>query len=144
MRTRVFLVICVLFLSVPLFAATKDTSAGMLLLDGRNIDVLSWSWGVSQSESTGTGSGGSAGKATFTNLTFTKKLDKSSSDLIFACASGKHIPQAVLTVVDDKGNTIGTVLFGDVLVSQVTSSGSGGDTPTESISLNFAKVEIKY
>lgn len=153
-RMRVFTLISALVLiaSSTLAADSRLTpeslasknAAGAASFEGNNIDLLSWSWGVSNTASDSTGGGGGAGKATFKDFTFVHKLDKSSASLFLACASGKHIPQVVVTVFDDKGNTLGTITFSDVLVSDVTPSGSGGSTPTESVSLNFTKVEIKY
>jgi type VI secretion system secreted protein Hcp len=146
MRFRRLVLMFALLVAVPMFAADTKTSkdgAGSIVFDGKSIDVLSWSFGVSQSAST-SGGGGGAGKVTFKDFTFTKKIDKSSSALFLACASGQHIPQVVLSVVDDKGSPIGTVSFQDVIVSDFTTSASGGDAPSESISLNYTKIEIKY
>lgn len=153
MRIRVLTLISILALIAASAAAadsrliaaalsSKDT-AGSLSFQGNNIDVLSWSWGVSNTTSD-TGGGGGAGKATLKPFTFVKKLDKSSAALFSACASGQHIQQVVFSVLDEKGNLLGTISFGDVFVSDVTTTGSGGATPTESISLTYGKVEIKY
>ncbi len=153
MHARFLLVISTLLLAVPLFAADTRPSpqsqdakvgAGMISFEGKNIEVSSWSWGVSQTVASSDGSGGGAGKATFKDFTFVKKLDKASSTLFLACASGKHIPEVVVSVVDDKGSPIGTIRFEDVLVSDFTTTANGSSTPTESISLNYTKVEVKY
>ncbi len=153
MHARVFVMISSLLLAIPLFAAdsrltaesqaAKD-GAGSISFEGKNIEVSSWSWGVSQSASSSDGGGGVAGKATFKDFTFVKKLDKASAILFLACASGKHIPEVVVSVVDDKGSPIGTIRFEDVLVTDFTTSANGGSTPTESISVNYTKVELKY
>src|ERR1700752_1517468 len=62
------------------------------------IDVLAWSWGMSNSGSAHVGGGAGAGKVNVQDLSFTKHIDKSSPDLMLACANGKHFDQAVLTV----------------------------------------------
>ena len=62
------------------------------------IDVLAWSWGMSQSASTHFGKGGGSGKANIQDLSLTKRIDKSSPNLIKFCCTGKHFEQAILTV----------------------------------------------
>jgi type VI secretion system secreted protein Hcp len=109
------------------------------------IDVYSWSWGVAQSGTMAAGGGGGAGKANFHDLTFVHNVDKSSPNLLKACASGKHIPEA--TIVQRKAGEgqqeYIVVKMTDVMITNVSSSGSGGDM-TESVALQFAKVELEY
>src|SRR5450830_1457457 len=62
------------------------------------IDITEWAWGMSQSGSMHSGTGGGAGKVNIANLSLTKPLDKSSPNLMMACASGKHYPEAKLVV----------------------------------------------
>ncbi|MBA2932122.1 hypothetical protein G9Q86_26630 [Pseudomonas sp. CCUG 57209] len=62
------------------------------------IDITNWGWGLSQTGSMHSGTGGGSGKADFTNLNLTKPLDKSSPNLMMACATGKHYPEAKLVV----------------------------------------------
>src|SRR5215510_10722540 len=61
-----------------------------------SIDVLAWSWGVSNSGSAHMGTGQGTGKANFQDISFTKYVDKSTADLMFACSSGKHVAKAKL------------------------------------------------
>ena len=109
------------------------------------IDVFSWSWGVAQTGTMATGGGGGAGKASFHHLSFMHNVDKASPNLLKACASGKHIPEA--TIVQRKAGEgqqeYIIVKMTDVLITNVSSSGSGGDM-TESVGLQFAKVELEY
>jgi len=65
---------------------------------GDEIDVLAWSWGMSQSGSMHVGGGGGAGKVNIQDLSLTKYVDKSSPNLMMACSSGKHYPEAKLTI----------------------------------------------
>jgi type VI secretion system secreted protein Hcp len=114
---------------------------------GGEIDVLAWSWGLSQSGAGHAGGGSGAGKVSVQDLHVTKWLDKSSCDLVFACASGKHIPKAVLFVRKAGENPLEylKVTMEDILVTSVSTGGSGGeDKITESVSLNFAKVKVEY
>jgi len=112
------------------------------------IDVLSWSWGMSQSGSMHMGSGGGAGKVNINDLSLTKYVDKSSPNLMMACSSGKHYPEAKLTVRKAGGESQVEYLIitlEEVLVSSLNTGGSGGeDRLTENINLNFAKVKTEY
>jgi type VI secretion system secreted protein Hcp len=109
------------------------------------IDVYSWSWGVAQNGTMAVGGGGGAGKASFHDLTFVHNVDKSSPNLLKACASGSHIPEATITQrkAGEGQQEYIIVKMTDVMVTNVSSSGSGGEM-TESVGLQFAKVELEY
>jgi type VI secretion system secreted protein Hcp len=111
------------------------------------IDIYSFSWGASNPVSH-TGSGFGAGKVSVSSFNIMKKTDKASSPLFNACCSGQHIPKASVHLRKAGGeqNEFLVYNFGDVMVESIQWSGSSGgdDTPTESVSLAFGKVEIKY
>lgn len=111
------------------------------------VDILAWSWGMSQSGTTHVGTGGGAGKVNVQDLSFTKYIDSSSHLLIMACATGKHIPKAWVTV-RKAGETPLEYLkidLEDILVSSVQTGGSGGeDRLTENVVLNFARFKFAY
>ncbi len=110
------------------------------------IDVLSWSWGVSQAESVGHGGGGGAGKASFHDFNFTHHVDKASPLLMKACATGTHIPDATITVRKaGKGAQEYLVIkTSDVLITSVAISVSDEPATAESVTLQFAKVDLEY
>ncbi|HAF13941.1 MAG TPA: type VI secretion system tube protein Hcp, partial [Blastocatellia bacterium] len=56
------------------------------------LEIESFSWGATNSGSfsNAPGAGGGTGKVNFQDVHFTKKADKSSADIMFHCASGKH------------------------------------------------------
>jgi type VI secretion system secreted protein Hcp len=111
------------------------------------IDLLAWSWGQSQSGTFGGGGGGGAGKVTAQDLSLQKYVDKSSPELLLACANGKHIKDAVLTVrkAGEKPLEYITITVEKILVTSISTGGSGGeDRLTESVTLNFAKMKIEY
>ena len=58
------------------------------------IDILAWQWGLSNTGTFHHGSGGGAGKANFQDISVSKYVDKSSADLLYSVASGKHIAKA--------------------------------------------------
>jgi type VI secretion system secreted protein Hcp len=111
------------------------------------IDVLAWSWGVSNSGSAHVGGGAGAGKANFQDLSFTKYVDLASADLIYDCASGKHLDKAELIVrkAGEKPLEYIIITMTEVLVTSVSTGGSGGeDRLTENVTLNFAKFQLDY
>jgi len=112
------------------------------------IEVLSWAWGVINSGSAAVGGGGGSGKADFNDFTVTKFCDKASPVMMIHCATGKHIPTALLTCRKAGGEQLEYVKleFTDLLVSsyQVGGAGEGGETPTETVGLSFSTVNYAY
>ncbi len=118
--------------------------------DGKHkekIDVLAWSWGMSQSGTTHMGSGSGSGKVSVQDLSLTKYVDKASGTLINHACTGKHISKGKLIVrkAGDKPLEYITVDLEDIIVTQVSSGGSGGeDRLTENVTLNFGKFKYSY
>ena len=111
------------------------------------IDVLSWNWGLEQSGAIHPGpGGGGAGKVSVHGLSITKRTDAATPKLMLACANGRHIKQASLTVRKPGASHLEFVRIkmDDVLVSSVSNSVSGDDSITEDVALNFSKVEVDY
>lgn len=112
------------------------------VLSGKEIDVESFSWGVANN-----GTVREAGKANFNDFSFTKKTDESSPGLMQSCAAGEHFEEVILNVrkPGEKGeNPYLTIVFKDVLISSYQQGGSGGDLPTENISLNYGSIQVTY
>lgn len=111
------------------------------------IDVLAWSWGVSNSGSAHVGGGAGAGKAHVQDLSLTKYIDKSSTDILLSSCNGKHHKTATLVVrkAGEKPVEYLKITMSEVLVTSVSTGGSGGeDRLTENLTLNFAKVKVEY
>ncbi|WP_425617152.1 Hcp family type VI secretion system effector [Anatilimnocola sp. NA78] len=111
------------------------------------IHIESFSWGLTQQGSGGAGGGGGAGKVNVHDISISKYLDKSSCKLMFACSSGQHIPDGLITVrkAGEKPLEYLKIKLTDILVSSIQHSGSGhGDVLSENLSLNFAKYEVEY
>jgi type VI secretion system secreted protein Hcp len=113
------------------------------------IDVLAWSFGASQSGTRRAGGGGGAGKVRIQDLSLTKWIDSATPSLMRAVATGEHYKQATLTLrragTDDKQAEYFVITMEDVLVSSVSVGGSADeDRPTEEITLNFKKFELRY
>ena len=112
------------------------------------IDVQSFSWGATQSGTFAGGGGGGAGKVAMQDFHFTMSHSKASPALMLACAQGDHIKSAILTCrkAGKEQQEFLKVTMSDCLVSsfQTGGSGSGDVTPTDQVSLNFAKIEHEY
>jgi len=111
-----------------------------------DIDVLAWSWGVANAHGA-VGKGGGAGKANFQDLSFTKYVDKASSQLHMSCATGKHIAKGELFVRKAGGEQLEyiKITLTDCLISSVSTGGSGGEERlTENVTLSYSKFEFGY
>ena len=62
-----------------------------------------------------------------------------------ACATGQHLPEVTLTQrkAGKEQHEYLIIKMNDVLVASVV-SGGGGEPASESVSLNFAKVQFEY
>jgi type VI secretion system secreted protein Hcp len=110
------------------------------------IEVFSWSWGVSNAAPVSHGGGGAAGRPTFNDLHFTHRYDKAAPLLWRACAVGQHFPEATLTgAKQGKGAKDYLIIkMSDVVVTSAQASDSLGGDAMDSVSLNFAKVDVEY
>lgn len=116
------------------------------------IEIYSFSFGASNptSVSSSGGSGMSAGKVSVSSFNFMKKLDKASANIFQACCTGKHFTKGTLHLRKAGGDAGQGVfleyLLTPIFVESVQWSGSSGgdDTPTESVSFNFGKIELTY
>ncbi|MBM3994739.1 MAG: type VI secretion system tube protein Hcp [Planctomycetes bacterium] len=112
------------------------------------IDVESWSWGETNAGTHVGGGGGGAGKVIMQDFHFVMKVNKASPKLFLACASGQHIPKAVLVCrkAGTEQQEFLTITMTDLLVSSYQTGGSAGSSvvPTDQISLNFSKIEWEY
>jgi type VI secretion system secreted protein Hcp len=118
----------------------------------KHVSVQSLSTGMSNPSSVSvgvqTGSAGGGGKVIMQDIHFTKFTDRSSPTLWQKCALGDHFKDMEFKYVISRGDSsdvFKTIKLTDVLVTSYQHAGSGGsDLPMESLSLNFAKIEISY
>ena len=118
-----------------------------------HIEVKSFQWGVGRGISSPTG--GSADRESsapsVSEIVITKTVD-STSPSFFKNAATAHTGIGTCTINFEKGSGPKTkgqeylsITLTNVFVTKVSWSGSGGaDNPTESLTLNFAKIEYKY
>jgi type VI secretion system secreted protein Hcp len=108
------------------------------------IEVLSWSWGASNPTTVGAGAGLSAGKVSVSDLSLMKVADSATPRLIDAVANGVHFPKAALAIrrSSDRFEYM-RIRLEEVMVSSDQLS-AGGERPTESVSLSFARYVVDY
>jgi type VI secretion system secreted protein Hcp len=112
------------------------------------IQVLSFSFGESQAGTMAFGGGGGAGKVQMQDFHFMMNVNKASPKLFLTCANGEHIKNAVLTARKagkDQQDYL-KITFSDLLVSSFQTNGdaNANSLPVDSISLNFAEIEVEY
>jgi type VI secretion system secreted protein Hcp len=113
------------------------------------IDILSFSFGASNPTTVGRGTGAGASQVSISSFNIMKMTDLSSTAFFLRCAKGEHIDIATVALRKAGGTNpleYLTYKFTKVYVDSIQWSGSGGgdDSPTESLSLAFEKVEIVY
>ncbi len=94
------------------------------------------------------GGGRATGRAKVSDFTASKLTDKASPILFQACCLGKHFPNAQITVCKATGDRQDWFLkynFDTVFITDLQWAGGGGDdTPLESFSMSFSKIEVTY
>jgi type VI secretion system secreted protein Hcp len=110
------------------------------------IDVLSWSWGASNSAQA-SGGGAGAGKTEIQDLHVVMPTNLASVPILRNMVAGKHIPTAYL-YARKAGITPFEYLqwtLEDVVISSYQMGGSDGqDITMDQLSLNFAKMTVRY
>ena len=116
-----------------------------------SIELQSFSWGLSNAGSVRSDGGGGVGKVNFQDISFMKRADTTSPQLMLACASGKHIQKVELHVREAaarKSNDYTLdymkITLENVMVSSFQQSGVDNSVPTDQFSLNFAKIEYSH
>lgn len=118
-------------------------------LDARHkgeIDIESWSWGESMDADAGRGGGAGAGKVQIQDAHFVTGSGTAGPKLFLACASGQHLPEAVLSA-RKAGRDAGDHLrwtFTDVLVTSYQTGGASQGEPRDQLSLGFGRVAVEY
>lgn len=110
------------------------------------IDISSLQFGVGRAISAATGSMSNreVSMPSVSEVVVTKMMDASSALLLkesFAGSEGVSVILAIVRTGKDKPEEVGRISLENVLVSGFSIS-SGGDRPSESISLSFAKIEF--
>lgn len=111
------------------------------------IAIASYKMGVDNAGSGGGNMGSSSGKALVRDIQVTMVVNKASPNLFLACCTGKHFATAWLYVrkAGEKALEYETIKLTDVFVSSFSkTTDKDGAMATDSVSLNFAKIEYTY
>jgi type VI secretion system secreted protein Hcp len=104
----------------------------------------------SVSVGTQAGSAGWGGKVIMQDVTFTKLCDRASPMLWLCCTRGLHFTTFEFAYVVSRGDSsdwFKSIKLTDVLITGYSHTGSGADStslPRETVTLNFAKIELAY
>lgn len=111
------------------------------------LDINSFQFGVGRAIMTPVGSTANreASQASVSEVTITKNMDASGPKFFLEACVGIKGAEVKFDFVStgDPGETYLTMTLTDALVSGYSVS-SGGDRPSESISINFTKVQMKH
>jgi type VI secretion system secreted protein Hcp len=111
------------------------------------IELDSVQWGVGRGISSAVGGNREASAPSISELTLTKRLDKSSPSIFLNAVGGSP---TIATVTLELVHPATQVVFYRITLSNVLVSGqsqsvaSGADVPMESVSLNFTKIKMEY
>jgi type VI secretion system secreted protein Hcp len=114
------------------------------------MDIFSFSFGASNPVTVGSNTAGmGGGKVSISSLSIMKKSDDASPVLFQACCTGQHYTDAVIILRKAAGTAKKQMTFIEYVLKEVyiesiqwSGSSGGDDTPTESISLAFAEIQI--
>jgi Type VI secretion system effector, Hcp len=87
---------------------------------------------------------GGAAKSTKGSIQIQRVVDKASPTLFKFCVTGKHFNSGHITVRKVKGGKTLTMNLTNAIVSAYDESSSGKNTPTETLTLNYTKIEYSY
>jgi len=111
------------------------------------LDVSSIQWGVGRAISTTSGSTANreASEPSVSEVTLTKLMDSSSPKLFTESVTGAAGKTVVIHLVTtgSPGKTYAEYTLTNALASSYSMS-SGGDRPSESVSISFTKLEFKF
>ncbi|BCQ24771.1 type VI secretion system tube protein Hcp [Caballeronia sp. NK8] len=109
------------------------------------IQAFHWEHVIEQTSNIHSGSGGGAGKASVSDLLFRHDLDRASPNLAKYCQTGKHIPEATLTMRKAGGTPFVyfRITMKDVIITKVWPSVDGAHA-IETVGLSFASMKEEY
>jgi type VI secretion system secreted protein Hcp len=112
------------------------------------IELTSFSWGVGRA--IGTAARGAENREgsepSISEITVTKNFDRSSPKLLAEAWGGKMDSTVNIKFTTTSKNAVVTYLEWELTNTGISgySVSGGGDTPTESLSLNFTKIQMKH
>ncbi len=114
----------------------------------KEIEVSSLQFGAGAAIDT-TSAGWAGGRVSMSEITITKQLDNSSTILLQKICAGTHYEKATFTFTKHGTDAAGaneaylTMVLEHCFISGFSLS-SGGERPSESVSMAFKKINVKY
>jgi type VI secretion system secreted protein Hcp len=113
------------------------------------IEVHSFGWGAVQTEASGPGGGGGAGRAgkvEIDEVSYVATSGIASPPTFLACATGRHLPEAVITGrrTSAKGNSRDflVIKLKEVTVTSYNQLADDGGLPEDEVTLSFREIEL--
>jgi len=103
------------------------------------LTKIQWNSRATETASSGPPSSNAAGRSR--SLPATKMTDKSSSALFAAVAAGKHFRSVTIDELNSAHHLVLKISMQDVFISSLR-QGAGNSAPTETFTLQFAKVSM--
>jgi type VI secretion system secreted protein Hcp len=113
-----------------------------------HVDMIKFDsvqWGVGRAVSGG-GNDRKFSDPSFSEITLSKLMDKSSVDLFISAASLKTPHPAMISwcdIDDEAVQVYHQIELGNAVITSYSSQ-SGGDTPSDSITLNFTTMKVHF
>jgi type VI secretion system secreted protein Hcp len=130
----------------PAPLGNRTAALGLVIMgsgrSGFNFPFVSQALVVASGFSSGAGAG--SRRVALHDIQITKLIDKSSPKLFHAAVTGTHF-STVKIVLAKAGKVFETITLSQVVVASVREGGrTGSEPPSESVTLNFTKMEIAY
>jgi len=115
----------------------------------KQLVLESFSWGETNTGAHAAGGGAGAGKVSMQDFHFTARVSIATPKLMFACATGQHIKDAVMSVrrateQKEGGLVFLTYSFQGVVITSVQEAGDTSDIPLDAVSFAFEKIDVMY
>lgn len=107
------------------------------------IEILSFSSRIRQPNNANQAGGRTGGRAIFSDIMITKRVDKASPDLFIHVANGKHIPKIEIEF-NQNGREYNIELENTSIKSVKVEAGDGKTWPIEKVYISYAKIKIDY
>lgn len=140
------------FLYFPGTASFEGETQDEIMKGEKATEILSFEIGAENNINIGSISGGGgAGKATFKELTITKKTDTASCELFSKLCEGKHFPDMVIELrrsggaAGKSGDGFLKWEFKLIMLQDITWSGSDGDDVCEeTVVIQYGAMKVSY
>ena len=111
------------------------------------IDICAWTWGLAQPISSFLNTR-TCGKVSVGNIQVGKFIDRSSPRLITMCCQGTRFKEALLVIRSAGGSkpveSLKIRLKNGLISSYDIMAGKGNERLRETLSFNFAEIEVEY